>query len=414
MIRSVDKPAGISLADVVATKSAGEAIHRDLRERPLNERQSRFLRYVRRNYRDGVFYASAATVAGVLGCARSTVQADIREIEARRLWEVIPHALASGHTSNAIIFAAGTLHALRKMEAEEIDWRRTSRVKRDLEKRPDYIANPTNRREDTKYPEDAKRLQSQHFTSLPISKITNTQHGARQGSVSEKRRDAAAGDFEKGNDDEALRTLVAQENLAECDMRTTAMMEKNAIVAGAASRMAALLVTEGLSPSQAHKIARNFDAARIAANLALRAHVGKRNPGGYLAESIRKDYAASAIKLGSDAALAREREKPISKTVKAPVRDTVMKPEPIAHTPTTVRESTPTPTVTAESLDDASALLDALTEPEKAALRERAIADLDKRNAWMGASWKHEGSIFEGCVRGRMLLLVGARPVWAS
>jgi hypothetical protein len=32
----------------------------------------------------------------------------------------------------------------------------------------------------------------------------------------------------------------------------------------------------------------------------------------------------------------------------------------------------------------------------------------------MGASWKHEGSIFEGCVRGRMLLLVGARPVWAS
>jgi hypothetical protein len=356
------------------------------------------------------------------------VQLDTQEIEARGLWEVIPHALASGHTANAIIFAPGTLLALRKMEAEAIDWRRASHVKTALERLPDLVAHPTNRREDTKYPEDASRLQSQHFTSVAISKTTNTQHGVRQRDESEKRRGDGVGDFEKCNDDEALRTPVAQDNAAECGTKTTATREEIPVVAGGLARIAALLVAEGVSPSQAHKIARNVDAVRIEANLVLGAHVGKRNPGGYLAEAIRKDYAASAIKPGSEAAFAREREKPtrtVSVAARVPITALEAPEKPVvssvivgaAHLIDAAEkpaESPSTPAPTIGTSETASALLDALSEPEKAALRERAIMELDKQNVWMGASWKHEGAAFEGCVRGRMLKLAAENRLAAS
>jgi Helix-turn-helix domain len=384
--------------DVVAVVHAQAAlVLRALRAQPLTSRQTRLLRLIlHRFYGKGYCHAAQETLAAAMECSKAAVQADLAELTDRGIIRITKRE----GTSNFTEVVSGLAEALQTLQAEvqsrRINWRHAAELKAAFETHSTVVF-PTKRPKEAKLPVEATPPHK-HSTSLIVSKITNTSSCARQPSECERSLDGVA---EKVNDDERLRTPVAQGKAMECGTKATTV-KATIPEAGVEAQTAALLIGEGVSPSQAWKLVRRFDTAHIERNLALGAHVGKRNPGGYLAEAIRKDFAVASIKPDSEAAQAREHERPTSRATIAVVPLATLAPE-VAKTPP---EPASAPLTRTEVIDSGTALLDALTEPGKAALRERAIAELDRQNAWMGKVWKHEGVVFEGIVRARMVKLV--------
>jgi len=347
--------AAIETNAVALVHTQAALVLKALRVQPLTARQTRLLRVIlNRFYGKGYCHARQETLAAEMDCAKATVQADLAELADRGFIRITKREGTSNFTE-LVPGMAEALHVLQaEAESNRINWEHAAELKAAFQERLPVVF-PTQRPKGTPYPMESS-TPHKHVTPLDVSEITNT---------------SSCTPTRKEEPDDA-RDLVKK------------------------------LMDEGVSPSQAWKLARNFDTARIERNLAFGAHAGKRNPGGYLAEAIREDYAATAKPAHRNAPSFKRGKNVRVFDPLAGFNDPFApdEPEEVPETPT---ESTSAPVSAVETRESADALLDALTDAEKAALRTRAVAELDRENAWMGASWKRAGAAFEGMVRGRML-----------
>ncbi len=309
---------------------------RVLHAAPMTKRQETILRTIAsKYYREGQCYARQSRIADAVGCAKSTLQLDLDELEARGLIRV--HRRIG--TSNVTILADGMIEALKAMR---IDRRRTR-----LERDGIEIANASFRTlptptivlpahvvppvlQTSNRPKDAERPR-QHSTSLPKSFISNTPSPRAQ------ERESTRDDVSKNNDETAQ-----------------------------------VLIQEGITPKRARLFARIFDADRIKANVTLGLHRAKKNPGGYLAYMLQHDIAAAHVAPGSEAERVRAAEcAPRSlpprerEPIATPVPSKAVLQEPSAH-------------------DDAAARFAELTPNERAEYEALAERELRHRLSGLG------------------------------
>jgi hypothetical protein len=91
------------------------AVLDNLRAAPVSARGTRILRIISsRYYADGCCYARQETLARAIGCAKSTLQSELDELEARKLLHVTPR----DGTSNVTHLADGVREALRFQRIE--------------------------------------------------------------------------------------------------------------------------------------------------------------------------------------------------------------------------------------------------------------------------------------------------------
>jgi len=94
---------------------AARAVLEYFRAAPLSVRENRILRIISSTYyADGCCYAQQETLARAVGCAKSTLQKDLDELEARNLLRVTPRE----DTSNVTHLADGVREALRFQRIE--------------------------------------------------------------------------------------------------------------------------------------------------------------------------------------------------------------------------------------------------------------------------------------------------------
>lgn len=331
---------GIQQSDPLPAPLSVEAAEllRIFQATPMTARQERILRTIAsKYYREGQCYARQSRIADAVGCAKSTLQLDLDELEARGLIRV--HRRVG--TSNVTILADGMIEALKAMR---IDRRRTR-----LERDGVEIASTSFRAlpvptiaplahavpvalQTSNRPKDAKRP-GQHSTSLHKSNISNTSSPRAQ------EGEGTYDDVRKNND-----------------------------------KAAQILIREGITPKRARLFARIFDADRIEANVNFGLHRSKKNPAGYLAYMLQHDIAATHVTPGSEAERVRAMEH-APRSLRSHEQQLVAMPS-----------SSPTKAIIEESSihDDAAAKFAQLAPDEQAEYKALAEREVRRRLANLG------------------------------
>lgn len=268
------------------------AVLQDLRSYPLTQRQERILRTISaKYYKRGYCFARHETIAAAVGCAKSTVQIDLDELEARALLAVRRRP----GTSNVTILAPGMIEALRtqRVERRRADFIARSGISTVLDHVLVYQKIAT-----TAVAELAVRAREVVAdASAAFNKAVQPKAQTSERSTEKNVQDF---DFSLNRPKAVLQPRISTSNYI-CNKATSddATKRKTAVDK---------LCVAGVSQKQARELIRFFGAERAERNLALGLHFKARNPGGFLSTAIRENYAATHVLPGSEAAAAREQE----------------------------------------------------------------------------------------------------------
>jgi len=322
-----------------------QAILTELRQSPVTSRQERILRTIAsKYYQRGYCFARHTTIATAVGCAKSTLQLDLDELEARGLLAVQRRP----KTSNVTILAPGLIEALRIMRlerrrAEFVSRRGVSRV---LNRVESYKKIATAAMEElATFARDTVAVAAAKISEFTAPKAVVSVP------VSEKK---AAQDFDF--------SLNRPKAVSQPRTLSPKFISAKASPDAEKEKTTEKLREAGVSPRQARELVRTFGTERAELNLALGLHLNAKNPGGFLATAIRENYAASHVHPGSEAATVRRRERS-----QAVVRETydVQKGQAPKYAPAPL----PKP-----AIELAAAAFDQLP-PDKRAIYERRAQD---------------------------------------
>jgi DNA-binding transcriptional ArsR family regulator len=268
-------------------------VQSELRLCPITKRQERILRTVASKfYKRGYCFAKHETLAAAVGYAKSTVQLDLDELEARGLITVRRRA----GTSNVTVLIPGLIEALRAIRLER--------------KRAEFIARNGAERV-FKSIESSKTL-----LAVAMEELSSFAHGAMVSTAAKigQLKSYTSSKLDSKNPfnyEQDHQILLNRPKAVQQPINTTS----NVISAKASCDDAkkiksttAALRDAGVSPRQATKIIKIFGSERAELNLRLGLHQNAQNPGGFLATAIRENYAKNHVQQGSEAERVRIKE----------------------------------------------------------------------------------------------------------
>jgi DNA-binding MarR family transcriptional regulator len=294
----------------------------ELRLCPVTARQERILRTIgSKYYKRGYCFAKQETIATALGSAKSTIQLDLDELEARGLLAVRRRP----GTSNVTILAPGLIEALRTMrlerrQAEFVARRGTVPILKHIDS---YKKLAVKAMDDlAAFARDTVAVASTKFSEITSPKVVVPQpmpdEKPGQNRASSSNRPKAV-----------LQPRISTTNYISAKATSVDAFEKN--------ELTKKLHAAGVSIKQCGELICIFGTERAERNLALGLHLKATNPGGFLSTAIREDYAASSITPGSEAATVRNRENNQKQYVQTQSfgtlakKEAIVPPQPVAR-----------------------------------------------------------------------------------
>jgi len=298
--REWETPAANSTAEDLLPAAAlfvvsddAQAILTEFRQSPVTSRQERILRTIAsKYYQRGYCFARHTTIATAVGCAKSTLQLDLDELEARGLLAVQRRP----KTSNVTILAPGLIEALRIMRLER---RRAEFVSRR------GVSRVLNRVESYKKIATAAMEELATFArdTVAVAAAKISEFTAPKAVLSVpvlEKKPAQDFDFSLNRPKAVSQPGTLSPKFISAKASPDAKKEKTT----------GKLREAGVSPRQARELIKTFGVERAERNLALGLHLNAMNPGGYLATAIRENYAANRLHPDSEAVAVRRRERP--------------------------------------------------------------------------------------------------------
>jgi len=267
----------VALPDLYRSSESEPEVERILaawRHCPLTARQEKIVRIISsRYYQCGYCYAKQVTLARAVGCAKSTLQEDL-EVLAERGFLILERRPG---TSNITLLAPGLQEALRIIKQQRRPKRSAAEV----------IVNS-------------------------VEKITQQLAAARAELVESVTQTVAAVSQQIATvcDHNRPKTVSQSRNtITHVSLSSSALhSKKDGMLDDAVKNMIDELAAEGVTRGRARQLIELSGLERVKRNLALGQHKHAKNPGGYLAEAIREDYAGKRPIPGSEAAQVHEKE----------------------------------------------------------------------------------------------------------
>jgi len=247
--------------------------------RPLTARQEKIVRTISsRFYKRGYCYAKQATLAKSIGCAKSTLQLDLDELAARGFLILERRE----GTSNITLLAPGLREALRIIKEQ---------------RRPKLSAAEVIVNSIEKVGQQLAAARAELVGSVTQTVVSFSQQIAH---VCDQNRP---------------KTVSQSRDITHVSLSSQALHSKNNEMQNAVRKTIDELTDAGVTPWRARQLIELAGLERVKRNLALGQHKSAKNPGGYLAEAIRADYAATRPIPGSEAYQIHEKERRISQHV---------------------------------------------------------------------------------------------------
>ena len=295
---------------------------------PLTSRQERILRTIAAKfYKRGYCFAKHETIATAARCgSKSTVQLDLDELEARGLVCVQRRP----GTSNLTILGPGLIEALRTMRIERrrkelLARRGTLSVCGHVQAYKKMAAIAIE--ELTSFARETVSIASTKLNDLRLAKSTTNV-------VNFEKKVAQDFDFFVDRPKAVPQPRKRIISLPSNYISNLSSCNNIGIRDDVFKEIVDELTAEGVTPRRAQQLIALSGIECVKRNLALGFHKHALNPGGYLAEAIRQDYASMHPVAGSEAAKVREQE---TKARQPIARPTATSPKP-KLTPTPLDE----------------------------------------------------------------------------
>jgi len=261
------------------SESEADRILAAWRAQPLTARQEKIVRVISsRYYQRGYCFAKQATLARAVGCAKSTLQDEL-EVLADRGFLILERRQG---TSNITLLAPGLQEALRIIKAQ----------RRPKPSRAAIIVNS-------------------------IEKVGQQLAVARAELVESVTQTVASFSQQIAHvcDQNRPKTVSQSRDITHVSLSSRALHSKKDEMQNAVKKTIDELTMAGVTPWRARQLIELSGLERVKRNLALGQHKHATNPGGYRAEAIRRDYAATRPIPGSEAYHVHEKERAAANTI---------------------------------------------------------------------------------------------------